>query len=64
MFPSRVIVLKLSERKFLGDLSKKPKSFKAIYIYASESFHYTLSGNDMVCRGLSHRSHILSYISD
>ena len=68
MFPSRVIVLKLSKKvnflQFCADLSKKPKSFKAIYIYASESFHYTLSGNDMVCRGLSHRSHILSYISD
>ena len=50
MFPSRVIVLKLSKKvHFLqscADLSKKPKSVKAIYIYASESSHYTLSEND------------------
>ena len=37
-------------------LSKKPKSTKAIYIYASDSSCYTLSENDMVYRGLIHRS--------
>ena len=29
---------------------------QAIYIYASESSHSTFSENDMVYRGLSHRS--------
>ena len=42
--------------QFCADLIKKPKSVRAIYIYASESSHYTLSENDMVYRGLSHRS--------
>ena len=41
--------LKLSKKvlslQFCADLSKKPKSVKAIYIYASESSHYTLSEN-------------------
>ena len=59
MFPSLVMVLKLSKKvhflQFCADLSKKPKSVKAIYLYAFESFHYTLSENDMVYRGLSHR---------
>ena len=54
------MVLKLSKKvhflQFCADLSKKSKSVKAIYIYASESSHYTLSENDMVYRGLSHRS--------
>ena len=40
MFPSWIIVLKLSKKvpflKFCADLSKKHKSVKAIYIYASE----------------------------
>ena len=39
-----------------ADLSKKPKSVKAIWIYTSESSPYTLLENDMVCRGLSHLS--------
>ena len=50
------MVFRLSKKvHFLGlctDLSKKPKSVKAIYIYASESSHCTLSENDMVYRGL------------
>ena len=41
MFPSWVKVLKLSKKVhfllFCADLSKKPRSVKAIYIYASES---------------------------
>ena len=60
MFPSWVMVLKLSKKvhflQFCADLSKKSKSVKAIYIYASESSHYTLSENAMIYRGLSHRS--------
>ena len=54
------MVLKLSPKRhflqFCADLSKKYKFVKAIYIYASESSHYTLSENDMVYRGQSHRS--------
>ena len=60
MFPSWIMVCKLSKKvqflQFCADLSKKSKSVKAIYIYASESSHYTLSENGMVYRGLSHRS--------
>ena len=60
MFPSWVMVCKLSKKghflQFCADLSKKSKSVKAIYIYASESSHYTLSENAMVYRSLSHRS--------
>ena len=51
MFPSWVMVCKLSKKvhflQFCADLSKKSKSVKAIYIYASESSHYTLSENVM-----------------
>ena len=40
MFPSWVMVFKLSKKvhflQFCADLSKKSKSIKAIYIYASE----------------------------
>ena len=54
------MVSKLSEKvpflQFCADLSKKSKSVKAIYIYASESSHYTLSENAMVYSGPSHRS--------
>ena len=54
MFPSWVMVRKFSKKvhflQFCADLSKKPKSVKVIYIYASESFHYTLSENDLVHR--------------
>ena len=59
-FPSWVMVQKLSKKvhflQFCADLSKKSKSVKAIYIYASESPHYTLSENGMVYRSTSHRS--------
>ena len=34
----------------------KSKSVKAIFIYGSESSYCSLSENDMVYRGLSHRS--------
>ena len=48
------MVLKLSKTvhflEFCADLSKKPKSVKPIYIYVSESPHYTLSENDLVYR--------------
>ena len=54
------MVLKLSKKvhfmQFCADLSNKPKSTKAIYIYASESSHHTLSENVMVYKGLSHCS--------
>ena len=64
MFPSWLIVCKLSKKvhvlQFCADLSKKSKSVKAIYIYASESSHYTLSENAIdagkVYSSLSHRS--------
>ena len=60
MFPSWVMVHKLSKKvhflQFCADLSKKSKSIKAIYIYASESSLSTLSENGMVYRGPSHRS--------
>ena len=39
--------------QFCADLRKKCKSVKAIYIYAAESSHYTLSENDMVYKRLS-----------
>ena len=60
MFPSWVMVCKLFKKvhflQFCADLSKKSKSVKAIYIYASERSHYTLSENAMVYRVLSHCS--------
>ena len=34
-----------ADEKNDDDLSKKSKSVKAVYIYASESCHYTLSEN-------------------
>ena len=47
MFPSRGMVFKLSKKahflQFCSDLNKKPKSIKAIYIYASKRSLYTLS---------------------
>ena len=56
--------LDLSEKvyflQFCTDLSQKTKPVKAIYIYGSESSHYSLSENDLVYRGLSHRSRNLS----
>ena len=46
------MVLKLSVKvhflQFCADLSKKSKSIKAIYIYASERSRYTLSENGIV----------------
>ena len=57
--PSWVMVLKLSKKvhflQFCADLSQKPKCVKVIYIYGSESSHYSLSENDMAYRGRSHR---------
>ena len=59
MFPTWVMVCKLSKKvhflQFCADLSEKSKSVEAIYIYASESSHYTLSENAMFSSGLSHR---------
>ena len=59
MFSTQVMVCKLSKKvnflQFCADLSKKSRS-KSIYIYISESSHYTLSENTMAFRGLSHRS--------
>ena len=52
MFPSWVMVRKLSKKvhflQFCADLSKKSKSIKAIYIYASERSRYALSENGIV----------------
>ena len=60
MFPSWVMVLKLSKKmnnlQFCAHLCQKSKSVKVIYIYASERSYYSLTENDMVYRGLSHRS--------
>ena len=60
MLPFWVMVLKLSKKvhflQFCADLSQKSKSVKAIYIYGFESLYYSLSENDMVYRGLRHRS--------
>ena len=60
MFPTWVMVYKLSKKvhllQFCVKLSKKSKSVEAIYIYASESSHYTPSKNAMIYRGLSHCS--------
>ena len=60
MFPSWVMVCNLSKKvhflQFCSDLSKKSKSVGAIYIYVSESSHYTLLENVMIYRGLRHRS--------
>ena len=38
---------KVNFLQFCTDLSKKPKSVKAIYIWAFGSSHYTLLENDM-----------------
>ena len=59
MFPSWVWFSTAEKSVFLQfctDPSKKSNSITAIYIYASESSYYSLSENDMVYRGLSHRS--------
>ena len=45
MFPFWLIVLNCTKKsnflQFCADLSKKPKSVEAIYIYASKSFDYS-----------------------
>ena len=50
------LVLKLSKKvlflQFCVELGKKSKSFKAIYVYGSESYRYTLSENGVVLGGL------------
>ena len=60
MFLSSVMILKLPQKvhflQFCADLSKKPKSVKSIYIFASECSHFILSKKYMVYRGLSHCS--------
>ena len=60
MFSSWLMVCKLSKKvsflQLCADRSKKSKSVKAIYIYASDSSHYSLSENAMNYKGLSHRS--------
>ena len=48
---------KVHFQQFCANLSQKPKCVKAIYIYGSESFYYSLSENDMPYRSLSHRSY-------
>ena len=57
MFPSEVMILKLSKKvhflQFCADLSKKSKSIKAIYIYASERSRYVLSENDIVYHAMT-----------
>ena len=62
--PSWVMVCKLSEKvhflQLCAELNKKLKSVEAIYIYASDSSHYTLSENAMIYRGMSHRSWVTS----
>ena len=63
MFPSWVwfsIVEKCVFLQYCSDSSKKFNSIAAIYIYASEISYYSLSENDMVYRGLSHRSRDIS----
>ena len=51
MFSFWVMFFNLSKKvhflQYCAGLGKKPKSDKAIYIYASESFHFTLSENDI-----------------
>ena len=52
MFPSCVMVLKLSKKvhilQICADLSKTSKFIKAIYMYASERCRYALSENGIV----------------
>ena len=64
MLLSWFMVLKLSKTvhflQFCAGLSQKPKCVKVIYIHGSESFHYSLSENDMSYKGLSHRSWVLA----
>ena len=64
MFPTWVVVCKLSKKvhflQFCAELSKKCESVEAIYIYASESTHYTLSENAMISRSLTTVHEILA----
>ena len=57
MFPSWVMVLKLFKKvhflQSFADLSKKSKSIKAIYLYASERSRYALSENGIVYYALT-----------
>ena len=46
--------------QFCAELSQKPKSGKAIYIYGSESSCYSLWESDLVYRSLSNRSRDIS----
>ena len=59
-FPSELWFLSCPKKciflQFCAGLTKKRESVEAIYIYAYESFHYTLSENDMVYSGLKYRS--------
>ena len=52
MLRSRVMVIRLSKKvhfwQFCAALSRKSKSIKTIYIYASERPRYTLSENGIV----------------
>ena len=57
IFSSWVMVLNLPKivhfLQVCADLSKKPKSIKAIYLYPSGGPHHALSGNSMFYRGHS-----------
>ena len=58
MLRSRVMVIRLSKKvhfwQFFADLSRKSKSIKAIYIYASERPRYALSENGTVYYTMSY----------
>ena len=58
MFPSWVMVLKLSKKvyflQFCTDLKKKFKSIKAIYMYASERSRYALSQSGIFCYAITY----------
>ena len=64
LFLSSVMVLEFSKKayflQFCADLSKKPVSVKAIYIYAPASSRCTLLENHMAHRVLSHQ-YIMRY---
>ena len=66
MFPSWVVVLKLSKKvhllQYYADPNKKPKSVKAIHMYASVRSHCIRTENNIVYKGLSHRSWDISDI--
>ena len=44
------LIVQVHYLQFSADLCKKLEPVKTIYIYASESSHYTLSENDIVYR--------------